>query len=477
MLSYFYSLLFNRNNMLQPVTKTLNDEYKNLSEVGINTATQHYINILTMTRSFPQLSDATHNNGSNNTDNALSDESNQIIDAVMGQISKLVNVPAFNLVDRGQVLISYQDKPIQITKDIYVKISKLIFHPNGSTSSITIMLMSNTISASAIFSHVKSIHYNYLQDLKNSIGNNIYFFDQKSKEGGMPPPPHQGSSQMDIMNYKRMVITTSTKQLAFTMMPFYSNKTFANIYGKEVRKIEQRVRFFLDNKDWYDSKGIPYQLGMLLSGIPGSGKTSIIRAIANMTRRHIINVNFANITTASQLKNLFYCDKIQVYSDNTMSTMNSYYIPIDQRLYILEEIDAIGNIVKQRSSNDCGNNSHPMHDELTLMEILTIMDGTMEIPGRMIIMTSNHPENLDQALVRPGRIDVQANFGKATREQICEMFEGYLDRPFPTELIDQLPENALTPAEVGQVLFRHFNTSINVQNVVDDLYETVTNKY
>jgi len=108
------------------------------------------------------------------------------------------------------------------------------------------------------------------------------------------------------------------------------------------------VDFFLKNRAWYDKRGIPYQLGLLLSGIPGSGKTSIIRAMANLTKRHIINVNFANITTATQLKNLFFSDKLTVFTDSTMFNADTLTIPIENRIFVLEEIDAIGNIVHQR---------------------------------------------------------------------------------------------------------------------------------
>lgn len=166
-----------------------------------------------------------------------------------------------------------------------------------------------------------------------------------------------------------MLINAAPKQLSFTMSPFYSNKQFYNIYGDQVRLIEKRIKFFIENKEWYDSKGIPYQLGILLSGVPGAGKTSLIKAIANYTKRHIINVNFANITTATQLKNLFYYDKLQVYTDNSMANVNAYFIPIDQRVYVLEEIDAVSDIVKQRTSQDLPKQT--VSDELTLMEILT----------------------------------------------------------------------------------------------------------
>jgi SpoVK/Ycf46/Vps4 family AAA+-type ATPase len=330
----------------------------------------------------------------------------------------------------------------------------------NAIASVTLSMMSNTISAAAINEYVRKIHSNYIEELKNSLGNQIYFFDQKNRDTGPPPPPMCSPNSDEMMNYKRMLIMTSPKQLSFNMMPFYSNKAFSNIYGSEIRKIEQRIRFFMDNKQWYDSKGIPYQLGIMLSGVPGSGKTSCIRAISKLTNRHIVNVNFANITTASQLKNLFYSDKIQVYTDNTMSNMATYFIPIEQRVYVLEEIDAIGDIVKQRTHAKKTHAHMPMNDELTLMEILTILDGTMETPGRIIIMTSNHPEQLDKALIRPGRIDVHAHLGYADREQIKEMYEGYMDTAFPMELFDKLPDGKITPAEVGQVLFRYFDRNL-----------------
>lgn len=288
-----------------------------------------------------------------------------------------------------------------------------------------------------------------------------------------PPGMPMGTTDPEVIrNHKAMVISSAPKNLSFTMTPFYSNKKFSNVFGQEIRDIEQRVKFFIENKDWYDTKGIPYQLGIMLSGIPGAGKTSVIRAIANYTKRHIINVNFANITTATQLKNLFYSEKINIYTDTSMSNVQSYHIPIDQRLYVLEEIDAIGDIVKQRTSNT--ENMSLINDELTLGEILTVLDGTMEVPGRIVIMTSNHPEMLDKALVRPGRIDLQVNFGNADNKLIKEMFESYLDIPFPNEMFDELPDKQLSPAEVSQVLFRHFGSNSSVDMIIQDLRASVS---
>ena len=414
---------------------------------------RHEVNTFKMTRMYSSI-----------TDSSL-DETNAMIDSVLAFVSKLENVPTFNLISKGQIIIGYKDQPIQITPDIMLTIDQLDFvKDSGSVEKISITLLSKTITAYEIAAFVKKVYSDHLQELKNSLGDDIYYFDNKPKDTNVNPP--LGNSSSEYKAYKRMLIQSSPKQLSFSMTPFYSNKSFQNIYGKEVREIERRVNFFLENRPWYDRKGIPYQLGILLSGISGAGKTSVIRAIANKTKRHIVNVNFATITTATQLKNMFFSDKIQVVNDS--ANPQTYFIPIHQRLYVLEEIDALGDIVKQRTGSK-RRGTEQIPDELTLGEILSVFDGTMEVPGRMIVMTTNHPEVLDQALVRPGRVDVQVHFGAATREFIVEMFKGYMDRDMDPSLFHRLPDRVMSPAEVGQVLFRHFGTEHTDQEIVRDL--------
>jgi hypothetical protein len=446
---------------------------KQLKDTSITLDTRHEIAILTMSRLYKN---ATTSDKGNNTNNA-NDESNSMVDAILNYISKLHNIPKFNLIENGRFVITYKDKPIQISKDIYFKIDAINSNPDGDISMLKISLLSNSITASEIMTFVKNIYTDFLQELKNSLGSNVYYFDQKSRDNKPPPPAIMPGTSEDairttLMNHKSMIINTAPKQLSYTMMTFYSNKKFSNIYGHEARLIEKRVNFFIKNKDWYDQKGIPYQLGLMLSGLPGCGKTSIIRAIANLTKRHIININFSNILSATQLKTLFYSDKIQVYTDSSMSQTQTFFIPIDQRLYVLEEVDAIGDIVKKRNlvKNNNENNKMTVNDEMTLMEILTVLDGTMEVPGRMLIMTSNHPEVLDDALIRPGRIDIKVNFSNASQDQIIEMYEGYLEREFPKQFSYRLPDGKLTPAEVSQVLFKfHGIDDFNIEDVLSEL--------
>jgi SpoVK/Ycf46/Vps4 family AAA+-type ATPase len=457
------------------VKETIEFKPKTLADTSVSLSTRHFVNRFVMKRIYRNNDSSNGSSGSSGSECSNLEESNAMVDAILSKISKLNNIPTIDLIDKGNFMITYKEKPIQISRELFVKIDNVDIGTNGSINSLKMSLLSNTMSAAEIGKYVKEVYVNYLQEVKNSLGNNIYFFDQKSKDGNAPPPP-PSSDPGQLMQHKRMLINTAPKQLSFTMMPFYSNKQFSNIYGPEVKLIEKRIKFFIDNKDWYDSKGIPYQLGILLSGIPGAGKTSVIRAIANYTKRHIINVNFANITTATQLKNLFYSDKVQVYTDQSMSATQSYFIPVDQRIYVLEEIDAIGNIVKQRKDDDVATST--VNDELTLMEILTVLDGTMEIPGRIVVMTTNHPEILDAALIRPGRIDVKVSFGYSSRQLTADMFKGYFDFEFPIDKIDMLPDKVLSPAEIGQVFFRHFDEISNeddIEVIIKDLQDTAAN--
>ena len=64
--------------------------------------------------------------------------------------------------------------------------------------------------------------------------------------------------------------------------------------------------FFLNNKEWYNEKGIPYSLGIGLHGPPGTGKTSFIKALSNYTNRHVIMISLKMIKTKNQLEKIFF---------------------------------------------------------------------------------------------------------------------------------------------------------------------------
>merc|ERR1711976_778216 len=72
-------------------------------------------------------------------------------------------------------------------------------------------------------------------------------------------------------------------------------------------------------------------------------------------------------------------------------------------------------------------------DALSLSGLLNVLDGVVDTPGRLVIMTSNHPEMLDPALIRPGRVDKKLMLGYMRAEDVISMLEHYFQ--------DQLSES------------------------------------
>jgi DNA polymerase III delta prime subunit len=303
---------------------------------------------------------------------------------------------------------------------------------------------------------LEKLKENYSVTLKNKLGTGRCYFN-------LHPPilPMNIDNKPDISRVPPF--------FSFNMKPFITNRKFTNLFGEEIESIRNRVQFFCRNKKWYDEKGIPYTLGLLISGSPGTGKTSTIKCLANETNRHICNINLNNYMTKSQVENLFFNENISVVN-NTTGIYQSYCIPLDQRIYVLEDVDCQGDVVKQRKNIDNdkidNNNDNNKIDndndnnKIDLSFLLNLLDGILENPGRIVIMTSNFPEVLDSALIRPGRIDIIAKFNKCSNNTIKQMIEFFYDIFLEQSYIDEinlLTPQIVTPAEMSQIMFANFS--------------------
>jgi len=269
---------------------------------------------------------------------------------------------------------------------------------------------------------------------------------------------------------------------------FDTTRKFSNIFFKEKEEVVEKINFFLENKQWYYDMGIPYSLGIGLHGPPGTGKTSFIKCLAEMTGRHIINISLKLIKTRTQLMQFFFESRY-----NTMNKKNS--INFSKKIIVFEDIDCIGDIVLKRqithdknknrskkmdlsklttSSNvnvgevlqtliqqdDCNKISSvslkPMEDDpITLDDILNLWDGLKETPGRIMVISSNHYDMLDPALVRPGRIDITLELSNASHEIICQMYKKYYKSDINLEKLKKIKNNFYSPAEIINLYVLH----------------------
>jgi chaperone BCS1 len=156
-----------------------------------------------------------------------------------------------------------------------------------------------------------------------------------------------------------------------------------------------------------------------------------------------------------------------------------YTIPVSERLYVIEDIDAMGDTVLRREwKKPTPTVTKPKEDDpflsrekeekdvIDLAFILNLLDGTLEANGRILAITTNFPERIDRALIRPGRIDMIVNFKKCNLAVVQEMVRSFYDSD--TVVDDESLNYKWSPAEVNQILFRNFG---NVEAGVAELRE------
>ncbi|ORZ24019.1 P-loop containing nucleoside triphosphate hydrolase protein, partial [Absidia repens] len=186
---------------------------------------------------------------------------------------------------------------------------------------------------------------------------------------------------------------------------------------------------FLSSEQWYSDRGIPYRRGYLLYGEPGSGKTSFVYSMAGELGQNIYVVNLSS-------KGLTDDVLTELLSDTP-----------SRCILLIEDVDAAF-VQRTRGEGSVGNN-------VTFSGLLNAIDGVSAQEGRILCMTTNHPEKLDEALIRPGRIDVRVHFGNATQQQAEELFNKFyphLDSDYISTLASRfaskIPHNRFSMAHL-----------------------------
>ena len=341
--------------------------------------------------------------------------------------------------------------------------------------------------------------------------------------------------QKTVLDKQKKVFTMikQEEQIEWYEEDFISGKTWDNLYCTNKDLIKTKLDFFINNRDWYKKRGIPWTFGVLTYGPPGCGKTSLEKVFLNYLDRHGVQLNIDETTTYKDIREIFYNPYI-----------NGKYVPLKNRIYIIPDIDAMGKVLLKRTesndnlnkkltfdlkkntkhsienfdseeSQENNNNIEKLELENTILanetkilqeklkqqlqkndntnelllsssesiqtpgsktslvdtnfmelmkkksqgvslsQILNLLDGIVELDGRVLIACTNHIEKLDPALIRPGRIDCVIELGLCTHKMIKDILENFYEKKVSQREINKIKENYYTPCKVYEICFRN----------------------
>lgn len=197
----------------------------------------------------------------------------------------------------------------------------------------------------------------------------------------------------------------------------YSPRGLASVIlqpGEKEHLLED-VAQFRRSKRRYEQLGVPYHRGYLFYGPPGTGKTSLVSALAAHFGLSIYVINLAEFNDRS-----------------LMSAVNQ--VPANSVL-LFEDIDCMRGSQSREGLNFGGGKSGTMtpgtkentssSTGVSLPGLLNVVDGFHAPSGVLFVMTTNHVEKLDPALLRPGRIDNKLFLGKASDQQKAELYRRF----------------------------------------------------
>jgi chaperone BCS1 len=244
-----------------------------------------------------------------------------------------------------------------------------------------------------------------------------------------------GRSQGFLKRFVDEVVACHEKNLRLQSSLFVYDEYWTRVLGYVPRSLEsvilkpgeknhliQDVEKFKTSKKRYSDLGVPYHRGYLLHGPPGTGKTSLVSALAQRFGMSIYAINLNEFSDRALIK------AINEVPQNSV--------------ILFEDIDCMSSgkarVAPGEWPSRKGLRNSEDKDEIlgmlgvTLSGLLNVLDGFSAPENVLFVMTTNRFEILDRALLRPGRIDYQLYMGTASEEQKMELYRRFF--PSASEL-------------------------------------------
>ena len=294
-------------------------------------------------------------------------------------------------------------------KNLWYQISIIESGKDKSTSLTYEIDFTSTVSVQHIHDFIRQCYEKYIEDnYEKTIEKEHYVFLNDEKEG-----------QARFYDFK-------------------TNVTFDQIFFKGKDTLIKTIQDY--------QNGQLKKLVILLEDRPGTGKTSIIKSIANMTKRHIQIPKLSTIKSLDALIACFHCDRYLDLIDNIHK-----YIPTDQKIIVLEDLDRDCDIACKQEEPETEEDKEiekcikKFKPGISQSDLLQILDGIIELTS-IVIITTNNVDKLTPALIRPGRVTLR-------------MHIGYIDLPNAILLVQKIYKMVLTKSSI-KVLEKHIEANI-----------------
>lgn len=208
-----------------------------------------------------------------------------------------------------------------------------------------------------------------------------------------------------IVREAQSMVDDRENQLPIFVRTFY----WRRLSGRKPRSVDSVVlprgvksdlledfKRFAEGRQWYASRGIPYRRGYLFFGPPGTGKTSLAMALACHFRKSLYVLNLASVEGDNELQDAFW----NVGPNG---------------IILLEDVDAW---TVQRGTGE-------EEKRISLSGLLNVIDGAVARDGQILILTTNHVDRLDPALIRAGRVDKRIRFRLLDHAMADAMFRNF----------------------------------------------------
>lgn len=241
------------------------------------------------------------------------------------------------------------------------------------------------------------------------------------------------------------------------------------------RELVKAIEDFKADREWYISRGLPWKKTFIFHGVPGTGKTSLIKALASHFGMDVCILNLATMSDdalASALASL-PPNSILAIEDFDSSKAVSKRKILDKAASVTE--------IPQTWSPERGNLTPaslggptelklPDYDVLTLSGILNALDGLVTLHGSLIFMTTNTLESVDPAMIRKGRVDYIYEIRPLTHPEVLD----YIQLMFPDYQGPTGHYADILGCDLQAIYFEHHESATDFINAIPQKDDTAS---